>query len=111
MDPTKLYPEFSWPEDFKRLLARNPERIGYWYMLTERQFNTWIEGIRERYPHRKLIPFAVKCYNDDVACYEIGKGETIQVVHDFGAPGREQRESYANLQEWMQEAVSNEEWL
>ena len=48
-------------------------------------------GMKKRYPNRKLIPFAKRVDNDDTACFEIGKGSKVQLIHDFASEGFEQR--------------------
>ena len=47
--------------------------------------------MKKRYPNRKLIPFAKRVDNDDTACFEIGKGSKVQLIHDFASEGFEQR--------------------
>lgn len=38
-----------------------------------------------------VIPFARRDDNDDIACFEVGKGKSVQIIHDFASEGFEQR--------------------
>ena len=63
--------------------------------------------MQTRYPNRKLIPFA-KCSDcDDTACFEIGKGSTVQLIHDFAGPGWEQRQEFPDCWAWLAQAVND----
>lgn len=53
-----------------------------------------IKGLQQRYPHRKLIPFARREDNDDIACFEVGKKDNVQIIHDFSSEGYEQKKQY-----------------
>ena len=84
----------------------------YWYFIPENQLAQRINGLKTRYPNRQLVPFARRDDNDDIACFEVGKGEIVQIIHDFSSQGFEQREEYKNIWLWAKEAfeelVSNE---
>ena len=54
---------------------------------------------------RDLVPFARRGDCDDVACFEVGKGEQVFIVHDFASSGYEQREIYANVWEWLKDVI------
>ena len=64
-------------------------------------------GLQTRYPGRKLIPFATRSDCDDTACFEIGKGGTVQLIHDFAGPGREQRQEFPDCWAWLAQAVND----
>jgi len=40
---------------------------------------------------RDLVPFARRGDNDDVACWERGKGETVVLIHGYTTPVRRNR--------------------
>lgn len=44
-------------------------------------------GLHERYPDRKLYPFASRDDNDDLACF-LPNGQVV-VIHDFASAGYE----------------------
>ena len=64
-----------------------------------------IEDLEKRYPERNLIPFARRGDCDDVACFEVGKGEQVYVIHDFASSGYEQRKIYENVWKWLEDVV------
>lgn len=64
-----------------------------------------IRGLRARYPNSVLIPFARRQDNDDVVCFEKGKGETVMVIHDFASARWEQRATFPSLRDWFLAAV------
>ena len=58
-----------------------------WYFLDSEWALSLYKGLQERYPTRKLIPFVKRGDCDDTACFEIGKGNKVQLIHDFVAEG------------------------
>lgn len=77
----------------------------FWYLMPKEQVPERIHGLIERYPNRKLIPFARRDDCDDIACFEIGKGSRVQIIHDFASEGWEQRGEYDDFWAWMQVAI------
>jgi hypothetical protein len=68
-------------------------------------------GLKERYRQRQLVPFARRVDCDDVACFETTAGVkplAVQVIHDFAAPGWEQRKVFDNFDTWLAAAESEE---
>ena len=57
------------------------------------------------YPQRKLIPFARRDDGDDIACFEVGKENRVQIIHDFASAGYEQRKEYECFWDWFRDAV------
>lgn len=41
----------------------------------------------------------------DIACFEVGKGEQVYVIHDFASSGYEQRKIYENVWKWLEDVV------
>ena len=64
-----------------------------------------VEDLEKRYPERNLIPFARRGDCDDIACFEVGKGEQVYVIHDFASSGYEQRKIYENVWKWLEDVV------
>ena len=64
-----------------------------------------LKGVTERYPNRKLIPFARRDDNDDIACFEVEEGEKVQIIHDFASEGYEQRNEYNDFWDWLKDAI------
>ncbi len=59
------------------LLQYNLLDFDLWYIMDEERVLNRLKGVTERYPNRKLIPFARRDDNDDIACFEVGKGEKV----------------------------------
>ena len=77
-----------------------------WQLL----FGEWVkvraDGLRKRYPNRRLVPFARRFTSDDVACWEGSDNESVVVVHDFASKGWEDRkERYSGFWEWYRAAM------
>ena len=64
---------FQYPESFKKLIELNLVDFDIWYLLDSEWALSLYEGLQERYPSRKLIPFAKRGDCDDTACFEIGR--------------------------------------
>lgn len=62
--------------------------------------------MKTRFPDRKLIPFARREDNDDVACWDLVAGDVV-LIHDFSSPGYEQRKRYADFYGWLREAIED----
>ena len=74
---------FQYPESFKKCIELNLVDFDIWYLLDSEWALSLYEGLQERYPSRKLIPFAKRGDCDDTACFEIGKGNKVQLIHDL----------------------------
>ncbi|AGY37793.1 MULTISPECIES: hypothetical protein [Streptococcus] len=96
---------FQYPESFKKLIELNLVDFDIWYLLDSEWALSLYEGLQERYPTRKLIPFAKRGDCDDTACFEIGKGNKVQLIHDFATEGWEQRKEFNDFWEWVEYAV------
>lgn len=96
---------FVYPKAIYKLLELNLTDFDVWYFMDKESAKIRIEGFRERYPERNLVPFARRDDCDDVACFEVGKGEKVFIVHDFASSGWEQREIYENVWEWFKDVI------
>lgn len=96
---------FSYPESFLKVVRLELVDLEPWYIMDADDVQLRIKGMRVRYPERVLIPFARRDDNDDVACFELNKGETVQIIHDFASPGYEQRKTYNTFWVWFREAI------
>lgn len=104
-DTTGIYPEFHYPSAFIKIMNLNIIDLDWWYLMCSEDVETRLPGLQKRYPQRKLIPFARRDDSDDIACFEVGKGTTVQIIHDFASSGYEQRGEYVTTWEWFQDAV------
>lgn len=101
----EVYNDFSFPREFLRIVNLNLVNFDWWYLLNKEHMEFRIKQLKERYPHRKLIPFARRDDGDDIACFEVGKGDKVQIVHDYSSPGYEQRKEYACFWDWFRDAI------
>lgn len=96
---------FIYPEAYNKLIELNLVDFDVWYLIESNQATRRYHDLKERYPNRKLIPFARRGDNDDIACFEIGKENRVQLIHDFTTEGFEQRGEFDDLWEWVESAV------
>lgn len=105
-DKTMLPNGFRYQESFLKIVRLNLVNLDPWLIMNSDQVTSRIEGLKERYPSRVLIPFARRLDNDDLACFEPIKGEGVQVIHDFASSGYEQRKEYAGFWDWFRDAIN-----
>lgn len=96
---------FQYSKSFIKAIELNLLDFDLWYIIDEERVLNRLKGLKERYPNRELIPFARRDDNDDIACFEIGKGEKVQIIHDFASSGYEQRKEYNDFWAWLEDAI------
>jgi hypothetical protein len=99
--------DFSYPRQFKRVVELGLTDLEPWYLLEGKPLRDTMAGLAERYPERKLVPFARRQDNDDVACWQVGANDEVFVIHDFASPGWEQRGQFASFYDWLRHAVDD----
>lgn len=97
--------KFKYPDSFLKAMELNLLDFDLWYIMDEKRVIDRLKGLKERYPDRKLMPFARRDDNDDIACFELDKGEKVQIIHDFASAGYEQRKEYNDFWDWLEEAI------
>ena len=100
-------PQFEYPKSFEKIVELNLVDFDIWHLLDSDWAAKLYQGLQTRYPGRKLIPFATRSDCDDTACFEIGKGGTVQLIHDFASPGWEQRQEFPDCWAWLAQAVND----
>jgi len=98
---------FKYPESIKKACALGLVNICPWSVMDTKRVKVCLDGLKLRYPNRKLIPFAERQDNDDIACFEMGKGEEVQWVHDFASVGWEQCGVYMDFYEWFKSILED----
>ena len=106
LDAKDFYSDFSYPNGILKIIELNLVDFDLWYLMQQEQAILRIKGLKERYPSRKLIPFARRDDSDDIACFEVGKKDRVQIIHDFSSEGYEQRKEYACFWNWFRDAVN-----
>ena len=95
----------EYPNAFHRIVELGMTNFDVWYLFERDQALDRYHGLENRYPNRKLIPFAKRDDCDDIACFEIGKKGKVQLIHDFASPGWEQKGEYNDLWGWLEDAI------
>ena len=104
-DASAVYEGFSYPSGIERIAELGIVDMDLWFLLDAPFAERYCAALAKRYPNRSLIPFAKRTDNDDVACFEFGKGDAVEVIHDFADPGWEQRKEYDNFWDWFTSAI------
>ncbi|MDE5908326.1 MAG: hypothetical protein K2H52_06270 [Lachnospiraceae bacterium] len=100
-----IYSNYVYPAEFVKIVELNLVDFEIWYLMSNEQVNTRIKGLKSRYPSRNLIPFARRDDSDDIACFEVEKGNSVQIIHDFAGEGFEQRKEYKCFWDWFRDAI------
>lgn len=104
-DIKKIYSDFEYPAEFVKIAELNLADFDMWYLMDAKQVDKRIKGLQDRYPSRQLIPFARRDDCDDIACFEVGKGNRVQIVHDYASAGWERRKGYECFWDWFRCAI------
>ena len=111
--PFPLLPHgFQYPLTYVRFVESGVPQLEPWVFLMRFQVeepHSLPNGLRERYPKRKLVPFSTRIDNDDVACFDALEklnDRTVLIIHDFASPGWELRGEFPDFNEWLAMAKS-----
>jgi hypothetical protein len=102
----KLPGWFTYPNNFITAVESGLLDVGQWQILTGDWLLVRLEGLKKRFPDRHLVPFARRLDSDDIACWEQDSPTEVRIVHDFAAPGWEERERYPSFDAWVRAAKS-----
>ncbi len=102
----KQFEAFFYTESFLKVIELNLIDYEFWYLMNKNQISTRREGLLKRFPNRNLIPFARRDDNDDIACFEVGYGERVFIVHDFATEGWERRQEFDSFWSWFVNAIT-----
>lgn len=110
MEPNLLTEEerpewFEYPEEFLRMVESEIFLVEPWQILEGKWLRVRMQGLKDRYPKRDLVPFYRCLANDDVACWEKGKPGVVVIVHDFASEGWEARDEFSNFWDWFRSIV------
>lgn len=100
---------FQYPGQLKRLVEIEALEFEPWTILTGDRLQQKFEGIKQRYPQRTLVPFAMREDLDDVACFDVQNNNYICIIHDYALPGWEQNNKriYLTFHEWLRDAFEH----
>lgn len=113
-DEMMIYPGFVYPEAYNIFVKERIPDLQPWDFLWDNEINSVFIGLKQRYPLRRLVPFARRSDNDDIACFdasEVSKDPDVIIIHDFASPGWEIRGKCNDFMCWVDMARSeSEEW-
>lgn len=98
---------FGYPAQFVRIVELGLTELEPWHLMEGRELRERLNGLAERYPDRRLVPFARRVDDDDVACWEIDNPGRVVIVHDFASPGWERQGEFENFYGWLRQAVED----
>ena len=99
--------EFTYPLEFIEITNRGLVDFEPWIILEGEYLQRRFEGLQKRYADRKLIPFARRLDNDDIACWEKGVDKKVVVIHDFASKGWEVKIEFDNFWMWFKQAIED----
>jgi hypothetical protein len=97
---------FEYPREFFRVVELGMTNIEPWHIIGGDRLRSRYLGMQKRYQDRRLVPFAVRQDNDDVACWD-APASTVAIVHDFASPGWEQRAELPSFYAWLRQAIED----
>ena len=96
---------YKYPESYLKVFDLKLIDFDHWFLMSLEQLIVRKKELEERYPNRKLIPFAGRYESDDIACFEMGNEEKVFIVHDFASEGYEKRQEFDDFWSWFISAI------
>lgn len=98
---------FSYPPEFLRVVELGLTDLEPWWILDGELLRSGMRLLASAYPSRRLVLFAKRQDNDDVACWDLDTGG-VAVVHMGATPGWEQRgPRFTDFNSWLRQAVED----
>jgi hypothetical protein len=98
------------PKAYQEAKDLNLVNLHPWHFVSDKEFDSLFAGVNQRYPDRRVIPFARRTDSDDVACFVIRDPEQeagqVIVIHDFASPGYEVVARMQKFWDWFRYAVN-----
>ena len=106
--PADLPTGFTYPPSFIRVVHLGLIDLEPWAILSGDPLQRRFRGLAGRFPNRRLVPFANRQDNDDVACWDLRRDpQQVVVIHDFADPGWEHRAEYPTFYAWLRQAIED----
>ena len=96
---------FEYPSELMVLINQKLFDFDPWVLLIDDRLKLRFEGVKKRYPNRKLIPFARREDNDDLACFD--ESMKVVIIHDFASVGFEGGKESIEFWDWLKIAVND----
>lgn len=97
--------DFEYPEAIERLVALQLVNYDFWYVMKKDQAMKLFDQLSEQCRHKKLVPFARRGDNEDVACFEIGKGERVVILRQSEFLGYRPYKIFDTVWDWFRDAI------
>ncbi len=98
---------FSYPPAFHRVVTFGLTELDPWYFVDGNALIDLYYGLATRFPERRLVPFARRKDNDDVACWQGASNTEVVIIHDYASPGWELRAAYPDFFAWFRQAIED----
>jgi len=96
----------EYPEEYLVLIEQELIDFTPWIILNGDRLKTRIAGVQNRYGYRKLLPFARREDNDDVACWEDDNSNVV-IIHDFATKGYEGGKISMRFWDWFRQCIED----
>ena len=96
---------FEFPQSYLKIVELGMVELEHWFLLSDDLVEARYHDLKIRYQNRNLVPFAGRYDSDDIACFEIGYGERVFIVHDFADEGWEHRQEFETFWNWFISAI------
>ena len=107
LDTNTLNKEFEYPKEFSKILELGFSIKKPWEITEGEQLLSRYNGMKSRYPNRKLIPFAHRKDSDDVACWDLKNPLGVVIIHDYASPGFEQVDEFPSFWHWFRQMIED----
>jgi hypothetical protein len=97
---------FDYPPEFVRVVGLGLTDLEPWWIIEGKLLRDFMKLLASAYPRRRLVPFAKRQDRDDVACWDLAKGD-VAIVHVGASPGWEQHARFADFYGWLRQAVED----
>ena len=105
LEKNELPDWFEYPSELLVLVKQNLLDFDPWTILTGERLRIHYQGLKERYPHRDIIPIAKREGSDDIACFE--RGREVVIIHDFATSGFERGKQSVGFWDWFRTMVED----
>lgn len=96
-----------YPPLFQRMVEQGVVNLCPWHITPAHQTRSWLYQLEKLYPKRNLYPFAFRQDNNDVACWEEGRGDLVIVVHDVTEHDSPDQSELPNTGAWLALAMQD----
>jgi len=98
---------FAYPREFLRVIELGLTNLEPWHLLDGDLLVQRYGGMANRYPNRRLVPFARRQDNDDVACWDADQPKQVLIIHDLAESDWAQRKVFDGFYAWLRQAVDD----